>query len=96
MFKRLLFLLSAALFVGCTNATPEVSFLNQPSIPVPVIPKVQSADFASADLAAAQKAKDTATENLGYSAKILIQSGAPAKAVHSADGYTLENRQLSF
>lgn len=90
MIQRMIFLLGFLVLCSCTDAVPEVSQLEIP--PAPALPKVQSATFASTDLAGAKEV----TSADSYKAKVLIHGGTVGKKVTSPDHYILEVRQLSF
>lgn len=77
---------------ACTNAVPEVSQLETPSIVPPPVPSIQNPYYADASTAGAQ----TVSSVDAYTAKVVVHGGTAGKTVSSSDGYTLEVRQLSF
>jgi hypothetical protein len=88
--KYLILLSLIAFSVGCSNANPEVSFLNMPSnnsvTPASANSFVQGDEAAASSLTAP-----------GYTASVMVHAGNNSRVATSTDGnYTLQIRKLSY
>ncbi len=89
---RVFFILSLLFLAACSNATPQITFLNPPTVTAPPVPQKQTLAFVEVTQAAGPQLVTAAN---AYSGKILVQSGTSVQA-KTPDNYTLEIRSLSY